>query len=49
MGGLDWFGGMATPNVQGLRAAAAGRIAKEAYKSSGAVSDMEFTDDETGR
>jgi pimeloyl-ACP methyl ester carboxylesterase len=45
--GLDWFGGMATSNVQGLRAAVAGRIAKEAYESSGAVPDMEFTDVDT--
>jgi pimeloyl-ACP methyl ester carboxylesterase len=41
--GLDWFGGMAASGVASLRAAAAGREAKERYEASGAEYDPEFT------
>jgi pimeloyl-ACP methyl ester carboxylesterase len=41
--GLDWFAGMAESGVESLRAAAAGRAAKESYEASGAEYDPEFT------
>jgi pimeloyl-ACP methyl ester carboxylesterase len=41
--GLDWFDGMAQSGVQSLRAAAAGRAAKERHEASGADYDPEFT------
>jgi pimeloyl-ACP methyl ester carboxylesterase len=41
--GLDWFAGMIASGVGSLRAAVAGRAAKEAYESSGAEYDPEFT------
>jgi pimeloyl-ACP methyl ester carboxylesterase len=41
--GLDWFAGMAASGVSSLRAAVAGRPAKEAYEASGAEYDPEFT------
>jgi pimeloyl-ACP methyl ester carboxylesterase len=41
--GLDWFAGMAQSGVESLRAAAAGRAAKESYEASGAEYDPEFT------
>lgn len=41
--GLDWFGGMAASGVASLRAAAAGRAAKERHESSGVEYDPEFT------
>jgi pimeloyl-ACP methyl ester carboxylesterase len=41
--GLDWFSGMIPSGVASLRAAAAGRAAKEEYESSGAEYDPEFT------
>jgi pimeloyl-ACP methyl ester carboxylesterase len=41
--GLDWFAGMAASGVASLRAAAAGRAAKEEYEASGADYDPEFT------
>jgi pimeloyl-ACP methyl ester carboxylesterase len=41
--GLDWFAGMAASGVASLRAAAAGRAAKESYEASGADYDPEFT------
>ncbi|MEU4480855.1 alpha/beta hydrolase [Micromonospora sp. NPDC023966] len=41
--GLDWFAGMVPAGVASLRAAAAGRAAKEAHENSGAVYDPEFT------
>ncbi|MGH2602695.1 MAG: alpha/beta fold hydrolase [Dehalococcoidia bacterium] len=41
--GLDWFAGMAASGVASLRAAAAGRAAKERYEASGAEYDAEFT------
>jgi pimeloyl-ACP methyl ester carboxylesterase len=41
--GLDWFAGMAVSGVESLRAAAEGRAAKEAYETSGAEYDPEFT------
>jgi pimeloyl-ACP methyl ester carboxylesterase len=40
---LDWFAGMAESGVESLRAAAAGRAAKEIYEASGAEYDPEFT------
>jgi pimeloyl-ACP methyl ester carboxylesterase len=41
--GLDWFAGMAVSGVESLRAAAEGRAAKEAYETSDAEYDPEFT------
>ena len=41
--GLDWFAGMAASGVASLRAAAAGRAAKERHEASGAEYDPEFT------
>lgn len=41
--GLDWFAGMAASGVRSLRAAAAGREAKERFEASGAPYDPEFT------
>lgn len=41
--GLDWFAGMAASGVASLRAAAAGRVAKERYEASGEGYDPEFT------
>jgi pimeloyl-ACP methyl ester carboxylesterase len=41
--GLDWFAGMAQSGVESLRAAAAGRSAKESRVASGAGYDPEFT------
>lgn len=41
--GLDWFAGMIASGEASLRAAAAGRAAKEAYEASGAPYDPEFT------
>ncbi|MGI8869775.1 MAG: alpha/beta fold hydrolase [Mycobacteriales bacterium] len=41
--GLDWYAGMAPSGVASLRAAAAGRAAKEAREASGADYDPEFT------
>lgn len=41
--GLDWFAGMIPSGVAALRAAAAGRAAKEAYEASGAEYDPQFT------
>jgi pimeloyl-ACP methyl ester carboxylesterase len=41
--GLDWFAGMAASGVESLRAAAAGRAAKERHEASGAEYDPEFT------
>jgi pimeloyl-ACP methyl ester carboxylesterase len=41
--GLDWFAGMAASAAASLRAAAAGREAKERYEASGAQYDPEFT------
>ncbi|GCE78147.1 alpha/beta fold hydrolase [Cellulomonas biazotea] len=41
--GFDWFDGMAASGVASLRAAAAGRAAKEAHETSGAAYDPEFT------
>jgi pimeloyl-ACP methyl ester carboxylesterase len=40
--GLDWYAGMAASGVASLRAAAAGRAAKEAYENSGEEYDPEF-------
>jgi pimeloyl-ACP methyl ester carboxylesterase len=42
--GLDWFAGMIASGEASLRAAAAGREAKEAYETSGAPYDSEFTE-----
>ncbi|QLQ37451.1 alpha/beta fold hydrolase [Micromonospora robiginosa] len=42
--GLDWFAGMVPSGVASLRAAAAGRAAKEAHETSGVEYDPEFTD-----
>jgi len=41
--GLDWFDGMIASGEASLRAALAGRAAKEAYEASGATYDPEFT------
>ena len=41
--GLDWFDGMAASGVASLRAAAAGREAKERMEASGVEYDPEFT------
>ena len=41
--GLDWFAGMAASGVASLRAAAAGRSAKERFEASGVEYDPEFT------
>ncbi len=41
--GLDWFAGMVPSGVASLRAAAAGRAAKEAYETSGTEYDPQFT------
>jgi pimeloyl-ACP methyl ester carboxylesterase len=41
--GLDWFAGMAASGVASLRAATAGRAAKQRYETSGAEYDPEFT------
>jgi pimeloyl-ACP methyl ester carboxylesterase len=41
--GLDWYAGMAASGLASLRAAAAGRAAKEAYENSGEEYDPEFT------
>jgi pimeloyl-ACP methyl ester carboxylesterase len=41
--GLDWFAGMSASGIASLRAAAAGREAKERHESSGAEYDPEFT------
>lgn len=42
--GLDWFDGMAASGVASLRAAAAGRAAKEAHERSAPPYDPEFTE-----
>jgi pimeloyl-ACP methyl ester carboxylesterase len=42
--GLDWFAGMAAAGAASLRAAAAGREAKERHEVSGAEGDLEFTE-----
>lgn len=42
--GLDWFAGMIASGEATLRAAAAGRAAKEAYEASDAHYDPEFTE-----
>ncbi len=41
--GLDWFAGMIPSGEASLRAAAAGRAAKEAYEASGVEYDFQFT------
>jgi len=41
---LDWFAGMSAAGVASLRAAAAGRQAKEAYEASPPAGDLGFTD-----
>ena len=41
--GLDWFAGMAASGVASLRAAAAGRSAKEQFEASGDEYEPEFT------
>ncbi|PWU59886.1 alpha/beta hydrolase [Micromonospora globispora] len=41
--GLDWFAGMIPSGVASLRAAAAGREAKERFETSGVEYDPEFT------
>ncbi len=41
--GLDWFEGMAASGVDSLRAASAGRAAKESHEAAGADYDPEFT------
>jgi len=41
--GLDWYAGMIAAGVSSLRAAAAGRAAKEAHEASGVEYDPEFT------
>jgi len=41
--GLDWFAGMTASGVASLRAAAAGRAAKEQHQASGEEYDPEFT------
>lgn len=41
--GLDWFAGMADSGAASLRAAAAGRAAKEAYEAAGDDDGPEFT------
>ena len=41
--GLDWFAGMADSGVASLRAAAAGRDAKERHQAAGEEYDPEFT------
>ncbi|MFS8101696.1 alpha/beta hydrolase [Lentzea alba] len=41
--GLDWFGGMIASGQASLRAAAAGRAAKETHEASGVEYDPEFT------
>jgi pimeloyl-ACP methyl ester carboxylesterase len=41
--GLDWFAGMAASGIASLRAAAAGRDAKEKHEASGVEYDPEFT------
>ena len=41
--GLDWFAGMIASGTNSLRAAAAGRAAKQAYEASGVEYDPEFT------
>jgi pimeloyl-ACP methyl ester carboxylesterase len=40
--GLDWYAGMAESGVASLRAAEAGRLAKEAHEASGVEYDPEF-------
>ncbi|MEU1967541.1 alpha/beta hydrolase [Micromonospora sediminicola] len=42
--GLDWFAGMVPSGVAALRAAAAGRAAKEAHEASDIEYDPEFTE-----
>ena len=42
--GLDWFAGMVPSAERSLRAAAAGREAKERYEASGVEYDMEFSE-----
>ncbi|RIV37618.1 alpha/beta fold hydrolase [Micromonospora radicis] len=42
--GLDWYAGMIASGVASLRAAAAGRDAKERHEASGAEYDPEFTE-----
>lgn len=42
--GLDWFAGMIPSGVASLKAAAAGREAKEQHEASGAEYDPEFTE-----
>ncbi len=42
--GLDWYAGMIASGVSSLRAAEAGRAAKEAHEASGAEYDPEFTE-----
>jgi pimeloyl-ACP methyl ester carboxylesterase len=42
--GLDWFAGMAPSGAESLRAAAAGRTAKERYEASSVEGDPGFTD-----
>jgi pimeloyl-ACP methyl ester carboxylesterase len=41
--GLDWYAGMTDSGVDSLRAAAAGREAKERYEAAGVEYDQEFT------
>ena len=41
--GLDWFAGMVPSGVASLRAAAAGRKAKEEFETSGVEYDPGFT------
>jgi pimeloyl-ACP methyl ester carboxylesterase len=41
--GLDWFAGMTEGDQAALRAAVAGRAAKEAYEASGAEMDLQLT------
>jgi pimeloyl-ACP methyl ester carboxylesterase len=43
-GGLDWFAGMSDASTGSLRAAAAGRAAKEAYQARDDNPEMEFAD-----
>jgi pimeloyl-ACP methyl ester carboxylesterase len=44
--GLDWFAGMTASGAASLKAAAAGRAAKERYEAAGADYDPEFTSDD---
>ncbi|BBH68773.1 alpha/beta hydrolase [Actinoplanes sp. OR16] len=42
--GLDWFAGIGPGGVASLRAAAAGRAAKEAYVANPSITDVDFTE-----